>query len=153
MASINLGVGRKRISRQMQPHEAGYVANITGQMDHLRATIKSIVDRVENLTPAALKHGLKPIFDTSQVLVPVDKGRLKRSGFIETRRGVRGVSASVGYAKSGRPHYAVLVHERLEFQHAAGTQAKFLEEAVNRHVDEIGPRIATYLKRNVGISG
>lgn len=152
MARINLGIGRKRQSRLMQPHEAGYVNNIVSQMNRLRETIKQAIDHIDNITPAALKFGLQPIFDTSQALVPVDTGRLKRSGFLETRKGPRGVSASVGYAKGGRPDYAVLVHERLDFIHKDPTQAKFLEEAVNRHVNEIGPRIQSFLKRNAGLA-
>ena len=152
MASVNLGVGRKRASAAMQPHEAGYIQNITAQMDRLRKAMKKAIDRIEGVTPTALKYGLQPIFDTSQALVPVDTGRLKRSGFLVTRKGVRGVSASIGYAKGGRPDYAVLVHERLDIPHKEGTQAKFLEEAVKRHLNEIAPRIRTFLKRNAGLT-
>lgn len=146
MARINVNVGRQRISRAMEPHEAGYVSNITTQMVNIRTNLKKIVDGIHGATPAAIKHGLQPIFDTSQVLVPVKTGKLKRSGFLEAHQTMRGASGSVGYAKSGNPHYAALVHERTEFYHAPPTQAKFLEEAVKRELSKVEPRIHGYMK-------
>jgi len=78
----------------------------------------------------------KKIFDDSQKLVPVDTGKLKKSG-------------KVSYNKNGastveyKNDYAVFVHEDLNANHKKGTQAKFLEIPFIKHTKK--------LKKDLGI--
>ncbi len=113
--------------------------------------LRKIVKDIEEATPDAVIHGLQPIFDESQRLVPVKTGDLKASGYLEERSSGKTVRVEVGYARGGKPTYAGAVHERLDVAHDAPTQAKFLEHAVDKHIDEVGPRIAEFIGKRVGL--
>ena len=144
-------VGRKRIGRSVSPLEAGYTRSIRAQMEQIEKAISARLHVLENLTPAALRYGLLPIFEESQRLVPVLSGALKDSGYIETRKGPRGAQGEVGYGKGGDPFYAVIVHERMELHHDGVTQAKYLEEAVSRHGGKVPDRVAEFLRERLGL--
>lgn len=148
---LQLNVGRQRVTSVVGPSEANYIQSIRTQMKVIRDNLLKVTDHIENVTPEAIKFGLKPIFDESQRLVPVDTGALKRSGFIETRRMARGTAAAIGYGRYGRPTYAAFVHENLNLRHAPPTQAKWLEVAVNTKIGDFGRRIVLYYRRSMGI--
>jgi len=106
-------------------------------MKSVEQAFTRFVDIIDANTPAAVEAALRPIFERSQELVPVKSGALKRSGFIEIRKGSKGQTfGEVGYGKGGVPHYAALQHENLDFLHKAPTQAKFLEQAVNEELNK-----------------
>lgn len=149
---LNLNVGRSRITSVVGPSEANYIQSIRNQMKVLQANLLKVIDAIETVTPQALKYGLQPIFDESQRLVPVDTGKLKRSGFLEVRRTARGGQAAMGYGRYGRPTYAAFVHERLDIRHAGATQAKFLEQAVHTHIDDFRRRVVLYYQKQTGIT-
>jgi len=92
-------------------------------------------------------YGLEPIYDESQRLVPVDRGKLKASGFLEINRRKNGVTVYMGYGRHGRPHYAAIVHERLDFQHLPPTQAKYLEDAVKTKLSTMERRIKLFMSK------
>lgn len=78
-------------------------------------------------------------FNKSQELVPVATGNLKSSGRVEMPQSTpSGVEVEIAY---GTP-YGLYVHENLEANHAAPTQAKFLETPVVQQVEGMGGRIA-----------
>ncbi len=145
MASpLGLQVGRQRVTVATLPSEAGYVRSIRKQMDVIMKNLLKVIEGVQDATPEAIRFGLQPIFDESQRLVPVDTGRLKRSGYLQVRTEGRSgrVRAEIGYGLAGKPFYAGFVHEILSFKHAAPTQAKFLEAAVNAKIGDFGRRVA-----------
>lgn len=148
---LHFPVGRQRLSASTDPSEAGYTRAIRAQMDMLVRNTKATIAAIENISPDALIHALQPIYDDSQELVPVDTGELKASGFIEARLGSRGAEGVVGYARGGQPQYAVWVHENMVWFHKPPTQAKFLEEAVKRHVDDVPERYAEYVRTMLGL--
>tara|TARA_Y100000310_G_scaffold335584_1_gene417959 strand:- start:1358 stop:1840 length:483 start_codon:yes stop_codon:yes gene_type:complete len=151
---IKVSVGRQRIHSgiaEKRPSEAGYAANIGMQMRAIRDRLKGVVAGIENATPDALVFALQPIFDKSQVYVPVETMRLKNSGFLETVKTMQGASAAIGYAKGGNPFYAAFVHERIWVQHKTPTRAKFLEAAVNEHISEVGPRYVSFVQGATGL--
>ncbi len=153
MASpLGFSVGRVRVTSAAHPSEAGYIRSIRGQMAGIVENLKKTIDRIEKVTPEALKFGVQPIFDRSQELVPVDTGDLMTSGFIETRPTAQGVGVFVGYGRYGKPNYAGFVHERLDLRHAKGKQAKFLEAAVNEKSGDFARRVALYIRRETGMS-
>lgn len=152
MASpLGFNVGRVRVTVAAAPSEAGYIRSIRKQMDAIVGNIQKTIDRIEDVTPAALIFGVQPIFDRSQELVPVESGDLKASGFIETRETSQGTGVFVGYARFGKPNYAGFVHERLDIRHAKGKQAKFLEAAVNEKIGDFGRRVALFMSRETGL--
>ena len=150
--TIRLNVGRQNITRALSPADAGYVVGMRNQMRMLKKNMEAVIEGIEDATPRALRHGLRPIFRTSQRLVPVDTGALKASGFLEVRRTTRGATGAVCYAKGGRPFYASIVHERLDLRHKSPTQAKFLEEAVNRHIGNFARRVREFIRDDTGLT-
>lgn len=148
---IQLSVGRQRRTAIVSPSEAYYIPHIKSQMNSIIKNLTTVINHIEGVTPKAIVYGLEPAFKESQRLVPVDTGKLKRSGFIETKRTANGTVAAMGYGRYGRPTYAGFVHERLDVRHAPPTQAKFLEVAVMQHVDTFRRRVGLYIQRQTGI--
>ncbi len=153
MASqLNISVGRTTLGRGLSPSMANYVEVMREQMKVVQRNMVKVISHIEGVTAEAIRFGLQPIFDKSQLYVPVDTGDLKRSAFIEVRKGASGLSAAIGYARYGRPNYAALVHERLDFRHAPPTRAKFLEGAVNEHIGDFERRVVRFMQKNTGIT-
>jgi hypothetical protein len=140
------------MTRILSPAEANYVEIMREQMKQVQQNLVKAIDHIENVTAEAIRFGLQPAFDKSQIYVPVDRGVLKRSGFIETRKRAGGVTAEIGYGRYGRPTYAAIVHERLDFRHAPPTQAKFLERAITEHIGDFRRRVEMFMRKNTGIT-
>lgn len=153
MAGVaKLSIGRVRVTSATLPSEAGYVRSIRTQMKAIEENLEKVVKHVNDVTPEAIVFGLEPIFQESQRLVPVDKGILKRSGFIETRKTSSGAVAAMGYGRYGRPFYAGFVHERMDVRHAGVTQAKFLEQPIMQGIDTFRRRVVLFMQRSTGAS-
>ncbi len=150
---LGIQVGRQRVTSAAHPSEAGYIRSIRSQMDVIMKNMLKLIAGIENATPHAIRHGLLPIFEESQRLVPVDKGDLKASGYVVVRTEGRGgrVRAEIGYGRHGRPHYAGYVHEMLSIPHAPPTQAKYLEAAINKHISDFTRRVGMFLQKATGL--
>ncbi|HEY9409327.1 MAG TPA: hypothetical protein VIQ30_22660 [Pseudonocardia sp.] len=85
----------------------------------------------------AAEHGL----GESDRRVPIEEGTLSRSG--ATSVDAANLRAAVSYDTE----YAVVQHERLDFQHDAGREAKFLENALNSNRDVFLAIIAAQVRR------
>lgn len=132
---VRFRVGPGRITTGMMPHTANYTRQIRQQMKSVEDSFTRFVNTIQANTPAAIEAALQPIFKRSQVLVPKKTGALKNSGFIEVRTDLKvNPRGEVGYGRGGVPHYAAIVHENLDAQHAAPTQAKYLEQAVDEEL-------------------
>src|SRR5690606_7190367 len=118
MAKLRFSVGRSRGPSRLSPSHTAYTRNVQAQMQQVIKNAQKVIDAVEVTSLPALRYALKPIYDTSQELVPKRTGKLARSGFVEVRRRGSTVEGVVGYARSEDPHYAVFVHERMDFYHA-----------------------------------
>ncbi len=149
---LQLNIGRVRRTVAASPSEQGYIKSIRDQMTVIRQNLLKVVNHIDNITPEAIRFGLKPIFDESQRLVPVDTGDLKASGFVEVRKTSTGATAAIGYARHGRPNNAGFVQERLDLRHAELTQAKFLEAAVNTRINDFRRRIVLFYQKQTGLS-
>lgn len=90
-------------------------------------------------TGQALYWEANTAFNVSQGLVPVRTGTLKSSGRVEMPK-MEGSTVTVDIAY-GTP-YGIYVHENLQANHAAPTQAKFLETPVVQQTAGMGSRIA-----------
>lgn len=145
-------VGRQTVNHNVEPNEADYVRVINEQMDAVRKNLQTVIGAIEDASPEGLEYALTPMFNTSQRLVPVKTGRLKRSGFLEAVRTSYGARVAIGYGRGGHPSYAAIVHERMDFAHKAPTQAKYLEEAVNRHLGNVSRRYRDYIRGRTGLT-
>jgi hypothetical protein len=146
-------IGLKRVSGSTPSAQAAVTRDIRTQFEDVKKNLNKVIEGIREITPSALVYGLLPIFDTSQVLVPVDEGDLKASGYLEVKDKAGGklVEAEIGYGRGGDPHYAVFVHEDLQAYHEPPTQAKFLEAAINKHFDDIQPRIIKAIQEGIGM--
>lgn len=140
-------IGRVRVTKVVSPSEAAYIGQMKSQSDQIVRNMQKAISHIEKTTVDSLLFGLEPIYDESQRLVPVDTGRLKRSGFTEARKRAGGATAQIGYARFGRPFYAAFVHERIDIRHAAPTQAKFLETAVMTKLGDFRRRVELFMRR------
>lgn len=132
---------------------ADFGSQIKAQMDNIVANFKGMCDSIDSQSADILVEALQPTFDKSQDIVPVGKtGRLKDSGYLESRR-VRGTSqVEIGYGKGGEPPYAVFVHENLNAMHTPPTQAKFLQQPLEEDAEDIKQRILDGIKTAAGQS-
>lgn len=144
-------VGSQRITKGMPPWQSGYGRAIRSQMEQVERNYTRLIETLQADTEVAVRRMLQPVFDRSQELVPVDKGPLKASGYLETqvRRGK--VVGEVGYGKGGVPPYAVIVHEDLDKQHDSPTQAKFLEQAANEEANGMLDQAAGVYRQTLGL--
>ena len=148
--TIRFRVGPQRIGPGLAPWQAGYTRAIREQMKSVEGSYTRLVETLRANTEEAVRQMLQPVFDRSQVLVPVDTGVLKASGYIDTRRTRRRVVGEVGYGKGGRPPYAPKVHEDLDVFHEPPTQAKFLEQAADEHAAGMLDQAAGVYRQTLG---
>lgn len=96
------------------------------------------------LRPAAAQGLLlaaEYVLGESNAIVPIDEDALARSGTATVDEG--SLTAAVAYDTP----YAVIQHERMDFRHAPGRRAKFLESSLNSSADEVRDIIAAQLRR------
>lgn len=86
--------------------------------------------------------GLQHLLQVSRTKVPIEEGTLERSGKA-SQDGLRG---AVSYSTP----YAVIQHERMDFKHDNGREAKYLENAFNQEASTVGEIIATEVKKVLG---
>ena len=145
-------VGPQRIAQGLNPSSASYTRAIRSQMVSIEKGFTRLLDTVKATTPAAVEAMLRPVFDRSQILVPVKTGVLKASGYLEIRTGLGDrVVGEVGYGKGNNPPYAPFVHENLDAHHAVPTQAKFLEQAVNEELAGALDQAADVYRQTLGL--
>jgi len=85
------------------------------------------------------------VLTESRRIVPLEEGTLERSGRIDAD----GLVAAVSYG-GGDPELdvvAVVQHERLDYQHAPGRKAKYLESTMLAEADTVRDIIATEVRR------
>jgi hypothetical protein len=87
----------------------------------------------------AARKGAEDLFNAAQQTVPTDPGdELSRSGKVSSSENVSAVS----YATD----YAVLQHERMDYEHDPGRSSKWLERAMSGRRTEIARIIRRELK-------
>lgn len=117
-------------------------AKITG-MEQMKARLLARAHDLQRQIPAALTAEAELIMSRSKVLVPVDTGVLRGSGFVDTpTRAGNTHRIELGYGGAADA-YALIVHERLDTAHAAPTQAKYLEQPLQEAAPGLMDRLAT----------
>ena len=109
----------------------------------------SRVDIGAAVTDAAvvgMRLAMERVLQVSQQRVPFDEGFLQSTG--ESAVDVQGTTVVGGVGYDGP--YAVVQHERLDFVHPNGRQAKYLESAFADEAETIRRILATQIRRAVG---
>lgn len=100
---------------------------------------------VERHLRAAAARGLllaaEHVLAESQAVVPLDEGPLQNSGTASVDDG--DLTAAVAYDTP----YAIRQHEELDYRHAPGRQAKYLEQPLNANRGPVQRLIAAELRR------
>ena len=149
--AIRFPVGRQQMRGAVKFHSGSTATMaVREQVANIQKNLEQVINSIEGATEGAIEFALQAVMDTSQELVPVDTGALKASGFIQVFRMRSTIQGVAGYAAGGSPFYAALVHENLEFYHIPPTQAKFLEEAVNRHEKNFRSMIIDFMLDETG---
>ena len=97
--------------------------------------LEAQINQIPNKTMQGIEKAMEIIYQSSQPLVPVDTGRLKRSGKITQIKNGYQLKYKALNPKNGYD-YAPIQHENLKFNHKVG-QAKYLETAVAVNMDKI----------------
>lgn len=86
------------------------------------------------------------ILADSQAIVPFDEGILSSSSKVYGPR-TRGdvIQAEIGYGGAAKD-YALIQHENLEYRHAEGREAKYLEKPAQAHAGSYGRRLVSELR-------
>ncbi|MDX3398447.1 minor capsid protein [Streptomyces sp. ME01-18h] len=100
---------------------------------------------VERDLRAAAARGLllaaEHVLAESQEVVPLDEGPLQNSGTASVNEG--DLAAAVSYDTP----YAVRQHEELDYRHAPGRTAKYLERPLNAERQQVQALIAAQMRR------
>lgn len=91
--------------------------------------------------------GAEYMLGESRRFVPLEEGALERSGRVEAS----GLKAEVGYGGTDQRTriVAIVQHERLNFRHAPGRTAKYLERVVTASGDVVLRIIAAEVRREL----
>jgi hypothetical protein len=127
------------------------ILDVREQFKRVLKNFEAWIVHMEGETAKILKEALQPTFDRSQIIVPKKTGALKDSGYLEVRTFRGKVVAEMGYGKGGKPHYAIIQHENLEYHHDPPARAKFLEGPLLEDADEIRRRCIALYKEASGV--
>jgi hypothetical protein len=83
------------------------------------------------------------VLSKSDEVVPLDEAELQRSGTASVDP--PSLTAMVSYDTE----YAVIQHERLDFRHAPGRTAKYLENSLNAARQDVAAIIAAEIRRSM----
>ncbi len=100
------------------------MARVRGRL-YLRGHARAAIEARIEASRMAAEH----ILGVANDLVPLDEGPLQNSGHVRVSPG--GAQAQIYYDTP----YAVVQHENLDYRHAPGRQAKYLEQPMTTERD------------------
>lgn len=95
--------------------------------------------RGRRLAAEGLQQALEHTLGEARKIVPLDEGTLERSGRVV----MDGLNGTISFDTI----YAVVQHERLDFKHLPGRQAKYLEQPMNTERNTMLQLMAVPLRR------
>ncbi|MDT0409953.1 MULTISPECIES: hypothetical protein [Streptomyces] len=107
----------------------------------LRFNGRAVEGEIRAAAARGLLLGAEYVLGEAQAVVPIDEAALARSGTASVDEST--LTAAVSYDTP----YAVAQHERLDFRHAPGRTAKYLERPLNAARSEVAALIATQIQR------
>lgn len=106
--------------------------------------------QLEGALPGDLVTALEPTLAKAKYYCPKDTHELAESGYVEVRAFRGAVRAEIGFARGGKPEYAVFVHEMTNYKHEAPTSAKFLQRAIDEDYVGSVTRLANIISIRLG---
>ncbi|HQN48347.1 MAG TPA: hypothetical protein PL104_02685 [Caldisericia bacterium] len=119
-----------------------YEVKIEG-IEELQRNLKNLAKKNVETAKKAMTDIGYDLLMKSRAIVPIDKGILAQdsdAGFISETELI--VTYGMGMARD----YAVIQHERLDFQHAPGREAKYLEKPFRENIQNYISTLAEKLK-------
>ena len=103
----------------------------------VEAALRKRLEAVVRAAEAALYQGANIIMTEAKKRAPLDVGTLQNSGYVTLpRQQGNEVMVEAGFGGAAKA-YAVRQHEELSYQHDAGREAKYLENAINVKESEV----------------
>lgn len=123
-------------------------------IDRLRAVLRALPEVAKREIAGALVEEAESIrTDSQQNYVPVDTGTLRSSAHVRPPEHHGGtVSVEIGYGGAASA-YALIQHERTDFAHPGGGQAKYLERPALAAAAGMESRLARRLKARLERAG
>lgn len=112
--------------------------------EEMISRIKRVARRFPDRVLGALRVEAEIEMTESKRRVPVEHGTLRASGFVEVERRGNQMGATLSYGGAAED-YAIVQHERLDYLHPRGGQAKYLESVLNESQPYMAARIARRL--------
>lgn len=109
-------------------------------MEWLTWNGEEIVQKVRTAVMTAIEKAGEDLRDRSVNRAPIDTGKLRQS-CVADKSELNDLVVAVGYTKEV-DHYAMVQHERLDFNHPRGGEAKFLENPFNENKEQYQEFIA-----------
>lgn len=106
---------------------------------------KEIEDDIANAASEALLNCAVDLQDISVNRAPIDTGKLRENCVIDDSELDTTLTVIVGYSREV-DKYSIVQHERLDFNHPNGGEAKYLENPFNENTD----KYIKYLANKVG---
>ncbi|MEV6105700.1 hypothetical protein AB0M28_13430 [Streptomyces sp. NPDC051940] len=103
--------------------------------------------RTQRNARTGLEKGLEHVLGEARKIIPLDEGTLERSGRVVMD------DAAISGAVVFDTVYAVVQHERLDFRHAPGRQAKYLEVPMLAEREVVLAIIAAEIRRGGLLGG
>lgn len=107
----------------------------------LRYDASAVPTELRRAAARGLFLGAEHVLGVSNSKVPLDEGALQHSGTASVDEG--DLTAAVSYSTP----YAVRQHEELDYRHAPGREAKYLENALNGERAVVFALVAAQLRR------
>lgn len=146
---ISLGMGKKSYKASDVSSAADLGRALAPILQEIAVDFRNYTRRVEGFLPEDLEAALAPTMELSLTYVPRDTGELADSAYLETVPYRGGARVEMGYARGGKPDYAIYVHE-VPYKHAAPTSDKFLEKAINEDYFNIVQRVSERVRARLG---
>lgn len=148
---LHIGVGPRRQRRNPPfPSEPDYIVFMRESAKAMTDAMLDVLDQFEDVSEDIMLEVLEPTFEKAKYYTPKDTMELVESAYLE-KASFRGKPrVEMGFAKGGKPVYAVYVHEILEYKHEEPTQAKFLEYALYESLDDIYVQLGASYRRFMG---
>jgi hypothetical protein len=97
---------------------------------------------IRSAAQGAISESARDILERAKAIVPLDETPLQNSGAVA----VIGDETFVSFGTGESAAYAVIQHENLQYAHAPGRQAKYLEQPFREQRDAIIRRVADRIK-------
>lgn len=150
LKSFSIGVGKRNIRASTNTAEAALGRQTKADMQDIVDGFKDFIAHMENYSPDVLLEALEPTLELSWEYCPVDSGDLIASSYLEVVDFRGGGRVEMGYARGGKPSYAVYVHE-MPYSHEPPTSSKFLQRALDEDYYQILQRLVKGYKTVSGV--